>query len=56
MILLLFLVGCTYDDVQRLGYFAVGNLHQYQCQRAMMEACSEPSFAEYLRQRQEVSK
>ena len=56
MLLLLFLVGCTYDDVRRLGYYAVGSLHQYQCQSAMEEGCSEPSFAEYQGQRQEVSK
>ena len=52
---LLFLAGCTYEDVRQLGYFAVGNLHQYQCQRAMADGCKEASFDEYQRQRQEVT-
>ena len=55
LVLLLFLTGCTYNDVRQLGYFAVGNLHQYQCQKAMADTCHEPSFAEYQRQRQQVS-
>ncbi len=54
-VLLVFMLGCTYADVRQLGYFVVGNLHQYQCQKAMLEGCSEPSFAEYQRQRQAVS-
>ena len=54
-LLLLSLAGCSYDAVQRVGYFVIGNLHQNQCQMAMATACPEPSYDEYQRRRQEVS-
>ena len=53
--LLAMLSGCSADWPQRLGYHAVQNAGQLQCQKAMANDCERrQSYDEYQRERREM--
>lgn len=55
MWVLLFQSGCTLDDARQLGYGAVQNLRQQQCQKVMADDCeTRPSYDDYQRERQQI--
>ncbi len=52
---LILLGGCSADWAQRLGYHAVQNAGQMQCQKAMANDCERrQSYDEYQRERQQA--